>query len=106
MKETTSSSEKLGTMPIGKLLATMSIPVIFSMLVQSLYNVVDSIFVSQIGEDALTAVSLAFPLQMLIIAFALGVGVGVNSLIARKLGEGNKDRCFSNSKYRYFLSDY
>ena len=89
MSETTSRSDKLGTMPIGKLLASMSIPAIFSMLVQSLYNIVDSIFVSQIGEDALTAVSLAFPMQMLIIAFALGVGVGVNSLIARKLGQGD-----------------
>ena len=104
MKETTSSSEKLGTMPIGKLLATMSIPVIFSMLVQSLYNVVDSIFVSQIGEDALTAVSLAFPLQMLIIAFALGVGVGVNSLIARKLGEGNKDAASQTASTGIFLA--
>ena len=104
MKETTSSSEKLGTMPIGKLLATMSIPVIFSMLVQSLYNVVDSIFVSQIGEDALTAVSLAFPLQMLIIAFALGVAVGVNSLIARKLSEGNKDAASQTASTGIFLA--
>lgn len=104
MKETSSSSEKLGTMPIGKLLATMSIPVIFSMLVQSLYNVVDSIFVSQIGEDALTAVSLAFPLQLLIIAFALGVGVGVNSLIARKLGEGKKDIASQTASTGIFLA--
>lgn len=90
MQNNNSRSERLGTMPVGRLLASMSIPAIFSMLVQSLYNVVDSIFVSRIGENALTAVSLAFPLQMLIIAFALGVGVGVNSLIARKLGEGDK----------------
>lgn len=104
MKETTSRSEKLGTMPVGRLLATMSIPVIFSMLVQSLYNVVDSIFVSQIGENALTAVSLAFPLQMLIIAFAVGVGVGVNSLIARKLGEGDRDAASKTASNGIFLA--
>ncbi|MEG0325282.1 MAG: MATE family efflux transporter [Cellulosilyticaceae bacterium] len=89
MQQNTSNSQKMGTMPIGRLLANMSIPAIFSMLVQSLYNVVDSIFVSQIGENALTAVSLAFPLQMLIIAFSIGLGVGCNSLIARRLGEHN-----------------
>lgn len=84
-------SSKMGTMPIGKLLASMSIPAIFSMLVQSLYNVVDSIFVAQIGESALTAVSIAFPMQTLLLAFSLGVGIGTNSLIARKLGEKKKE---------------
>ena len=81
------NSDKMGTMPVGKLLFSMSVPAIFSMLVQSLYNVVDSIFVAQVSEDALVAVSIAFPLQMLIIALALGVGVGTNALIARRLGE-------------------
>ena len=104
MEKNISQSEKLGTMPIGRLLASMSIPAIFSMLVQSLYNVVDSIFVSRIGEDALTAVSLAFPLQMLIIAFALGVGVGVNSLIARKLGEGNREAASKTASTGFFLA--
>ena len=66
---------KMGTMPVGKLLFSMSVPAIFSMLVQSLYNVVDSIFVAQVSEDALVAVSIAFPLQMLIIALALGVTI-------------------------------
>ena len=70
------NSDKMGTMPVGKLLFSMSVPAIFSMLVQSLYNVVDSIFVAQVSEDALVAVSIAFPLQMLIIALALLVDAG------------------------------
>ena len=77
------TSQKLGTMPVGKLLFVMSIPAIFSMLVQAMYNIVDSIYVSRLGENALNAVSLAFPMQMLIMSFALGIGVGTNSLIAR-----------------------
>lgn len=78
---------KMGTMPIHKLLVSMSIPMILSMLVQALYNVVDSMFVAQINEHALTAVSLAFPLQNLMIAIAVGTGVGVNSLLSKTLGE-------------------
>ena len=85
------NSDKMGTMPVGKLLFSMSVPAIFSMLAQSLYNVVDSIFVAQVSEDALVAVSIAFPLQMLIIALALGVGVGTNALIARRLGEKRRE---------------
>lgn len=85
------NSDKMGTMPVGKLLFSMSVPAIFSMLVQSLYNVVDSIFVAQVSEDALVAVSIAFPLQMLIIALALGVGVGTNALIACRLGEKRRE---------------
>lgn len=77
---------KMGTMPIGKLLLTMSGPAIFSMLINSLYNIVDSIFVAQIGENALTAVSIVFPIQMLMIAMGVGTGVGINSLISRRLG--------------------
>ncbi|MDR0880067.1 MAG: MATE family efflux transporter [Clostridioides sp.] len=78
---------KMGTMPINKLLLTMSVPMMISMLVQALYNVVDSIFVAQISENALTAVSLAFPVQMLITAVMVGTGVGVNSFLSRSLGE-------------------
>ena len=85
------SSDKMRTMPVGKLLFSMAMPAIISMLVQSLYNVVDSIFVAQISENALVAVSVAFPLQMMIIALALGVGVGTNVLIARKLGEQRRE---------------
>lgn len=78
---------KMGVWPVNKLLVTMSIPMIISMLVQALYNVVDSMFVAQISENALTAVSLAFPYQNLMIAVAVGTGVGVNALLSRALGE-------------------
>lgn len=78
---------RMGTMPINKLLITMAVPIIVSMLVQALYNIIDSIFVAQISENALTAVSLAFPAQSLLIAFAGGTAVGVNSLLSRSLGE-------------------
>ncbi|MDY4889083.1 MAG: MATE family efflux transporter [Sphaerochaetaceae bacterium] len=82
---------KMGTMPVGKLLISMSIPMMFSMLIQALYNIVDSIFIARVSESALTAVSLAFPLQMLMISFAVGTSVGVNSLLARRLGERRKE---------------
>lgn len=78
---------KMGIMPVKKLLISMSLPMMASMLVQALYNIIDSIFVSRIGEDALTAVSLAFPVQMLMIAVAGGTGVGVNALLSKSLGE-------------------
>lgn len=78
---------KMGTMPINKLLISMSLPMIISMLVQAMYNVVDSIFVSRLGEDALVAVSLAFPIQNLMIAVAVGTSVGINALLSRCLGE-------------------
>lgn len=83
---------KMGYMPIGKLLFSMALPMILSMLIQALYNVVDSIFVAQLNENALTAVSLAFPIQNLMIAFASGTGVGINALLSRSLGEKNYDR--------------
>lgn len=82
---------KMGTMPVNKLLISMSLPMIISMLVQEMYNIVDSVFVAQISENALTAVSLAFPLQNLMIAFAGGTAVGVNALLSRSLGEKNQD---------------
>ncbi len=83
---------KMGVMPVKKLIVNMSLPMMASMLVQALYNIVDSIYVSQISEGALTAVTLAFPLQNLMIAFASGVGVGVNALLSKSLGEKNYDR--------------
>ncbi len=78
---------KMGNTPMLRLIISMSLPAIFSMLVQSLYNIVDSYFVSKISMDALTAVSLAFPIQQLMIAMAVGTGVGINSLVSRRLGE-------------------
>ena len=89
MEKTPQAENKMGVMPVPKLLITMSLPMIISMLVQALYNVVDSVFVAQINEEALTAVSLAFPVQNLMIAIAAGTGVGINALLSRNLGEKN-----------------
>ena len=85
------TENKMGVMPIGKLLMNMATPMIISMLVQALYNVVDSIYVSQISESAVTALSLAFPIQNIQIGFAVGIGVGVNSLLSKSLGEHNQE---------------
>ena len=85
------AENKMGVMPVNRLLFSMSLPMILSMLVQALYNIVDSIFVAQIGETALAAVSLAFPVQNLIIAVSVGTGVGVNALLSRSLGEKNQE---------------
>ncbi len=82
---------KMGVMPVGKLLANMATPIILSMLVQALYNVVDSIYISQISESAVTALSLAFPVQNLQLGTALGIGVGVNSLLSKSLGQRNQE---------------
>ena len=89
---------KMGTMPVGKLLVNMAMPMIIAMLVQALYNVVDSYFVSRISEDeaikecAIAAMSLSFAIQNILIGFATGIGVGVNALLSKSLGEGNQDR--------------
>ena len=94
MSESTAKApvqNKMGTMPIGKLLISMGLPMVASMLVQALYNIVDSIFVAQLREAALTAVSLAFPVQNLMIACVSGMGVGVNALLSRSLGAGNRE---------------
>ena len=82
---------KMGAMPVGKLLVNMALPMIISMLVQALYNVVDSIYVSQISESAVTALSLAFPVQNMQIGLAVGIGVGINSLLSKSLGEKNQE---------------
>ena len=82
---------KMGVMPVGKLLANMALPMIVSMLVQALYNVVDSIYVSQISESAVTALSLAFPVQNMQIGFAVGIGVGINSLLSKSLGQSDQE---------------
>ena len=83
---------KMGIMPENKLLLNMAVPMILSMLVQALYNVVDSYFVSKLSEDALNAVSLAFPMQNLMISVAVGTGVGINALLSRSLGQKDFDR--------------
>ena len=85
---------KMGVMPVGRLLMNMALPMILSMLVQALYNVVDSVYVSQVSESAVTALSLAFPVQNLLIGFAVGIGVGVNSLLSKSLGQ--KDQQMAN----------
>lgn len=89
MSVTAPKENKMGVMPLGKLLVQMSLPMMISMFVQSLYNIVDSIFVAQISENALTAVSLAFPIQNLMFSVVIGTGVGINSLLSRRLGEKN-----------------
>lgn len=86
------TTNKMGTMPINRLLLSMSLPMVASMLVQALYNIVDSMFVARLSENALTAVSLAFPVQNLMIAVSAGTGVGMNALVSRALGEGNRER--------------
>lgn len=92
MAQETLRENKMGTMPENRLLLSMAVPMMISMLVQALYNIVDSIFVSRICEDALTAVSMAFPWQNIIIAIAVGFGVGINALLSRALGQKNAER--------------
>lgn len=98
------TENKMGVMPVNRLLVSMSIPMVLSMLVQALYNVVDSMFVAQISENALTAVSLAFPAQNLMIAVATGTGVGINALLSRNLGERNFERVNKIADNAVFLA--
>lgn len=98
------TENKMGTMPVNQLLVNVSLPMVISMLVQALYNIVDSIFVAQIDEYALTAVSLAFPLQNFMIAVAAGTGVGVNALLSRRLGEKNFEEANRTANNAVFLA--
>ncbi len=82
---------KMGVKPVSSLLVSMGIPLMLSMMVQAVYNIVDSIFISRIGETALTAVSLAFPIQIIMISVAIGTSIGVNALLSRRLGEKRPD---------------
>lgn len=104
MSQEAIQENKMGTMPVNRLLITMSIPMIISMLVQAFYNVVDSVFVAQISENALTAVSMAFPIQNLMIAVATGTGVGVNALLSKSLGEKNQDMADKTANNSVFLA--
>ena len=99
-----SSENKMGVMPINKLILSMSIPMMLSMLIQALYNIVDSMFVAQISENALTAVSLAFPAQNLMIAVATGTGVGINATLSRSLGEKNFQKANRIAIHALFLA--
>lgn len=104
MQYSETKENKMGTMPVPRLLLTMSLPIMLSMLVQALYNIVDSIFVAQINENALTAVSLAFPVQSLMIAVSAGTGVGVNALLSRNLGERKFEDANKTARNAIFLS--
>lgn len=101
---------KLGTAPMFKLILSMSLPAMFSMLIQALYNIVDSVFVSNYSNDVITggesllAVNIAFPLQMILVAVAVGTGVGVNSLIARRLGAKMQSEADSAATHGFFIS--
>lgn len=95
---------KMGVMPIGRLIISMSLPIMISMLVQALYNIVDSIFVAKISENALTAVSMAFPIQNLMIAVGVGTAVGVNALLARSLGEKDFEKVNKVATNAVFLA--
>ena len=94
----------MGTLPVNKLLISMSLPMMISMLIQALYNVVDSVFVAQINENALTAVGMAFPFQNLMISVGVGTGVGVNALLSRSLGEKKFDVANKSAENGVFLA--
>ncbi|MGH4124730.1 MAG: MATE family efflux transporter [Clostridium sp.] len=94
---------KLGNMDIKKLIIKMSLPAMLSMIVQALYNVVDSIFVAKISEQALTALSIAFPIQLIIVSIFVGLGVGINSFMSRKLGEGNKNDAINTAEHGFAI---
>ena len=85
------ANNRMGSAKMLPLILTMALPAMFSMLIQALYNIVDSYFVAQVSQNALTAVSLAFPIQNLLVAFGVGTGVGVSSLISRRLGERDQE---------------
>ena len=104
MEKTPQRENKMGVLPEGKLLAGMAVPMMISMLFQALYNVVDSVFVAMLSQDAMNAVSLAFPLQTLMIAMAGGTGVGMNALVSRSLGEKRQENADHAANVGIFLS--
>lgn len=102
-EKTIQTENKMGTMPINKLLISMALPMMISMLVQALYNVVDSIFVAKLSENALTAVSMAFPVQNLMIGMATGIGVGMNALLSKNLGQKDQEGVNKAALHGIFL---
>ena len=104
MSQNPLTENKMGVMPVGRLLFGMALPMILSMLVQALYNIVDSIYVAQISESAVTALSLAFPIQNIQIGMAIGIGVGVNSLLSKSLGERNREMANLSAGNGLFLA--
>ncbi len=97
------TENKMGVMPVGRLLTNMALPMVVAMIVQALYNVVDSIYVSRISESAVTALSLAFPVQNILIGFATGIGVGVNALLSKSLGSGDQKTASRTAGNGFFL---
>lgn len=104
MSASAAKENKMGVQPVNKLLLSMSLPIMVSMIIQALYNIVDSIFVSKISENAFTAVSLAFPVQNLMIALGAGTGVGINALLSKSLGEKNFERANKAARNGIFLT--
>ena len=104
-QQNTERSRMLGTMEMRKLVPTVSVPIMVSMLVQALYNIVDGIFVGQYSPDALTAVNLAMPMQMLMIAVSTGMGTGINSLISRRLGEKRSHEARDAARHGILIDD-
>lgn len=92
MEQNKMQENKMGILPVNRLLISMAVPMMISMLVQACYNIVDSVFVAQLGEDALSAVSLAFPMQTIMIAVGTGTGVGINAMLSKSLGEGKRQQ--------------
>src|SRR6056297_2993555 len=99
-----SKSKRMGTENIGKLLYKLSTPAIIGMLIQSLYNIVDSIYVGRLSTESLSALSVSFPIQMFLIAIGVGTGVGTSSLISRLLGRGNKHRANNVAEHVFFIA--
>lgn len=104
IKKETISADKMGSTPMLRLILSMSLPTMFSMIIQAMYNIVDSVFVSNLGQDALTALSLAYPLQLMTISVAVGTGVGINSFISRRLGEKNQELANNGAANGIFIS--
>ena len=104
IKKKSISADKMGNTPMLRLIFSMSLPTMFSMIIQAMYNIVDSVFVSSLGQDALTALSLAYPLQLMTISVAVGTGVGINSFISRRLGEKNQELANNGAANGIFIS--